>query len=397
MSRPAAATDSRAAWVAEPTTSSSVSSEALAPAANSKWSGWLLVVAVWTGYGLVSAVEQHASYALSRGISLLWSVSLTTQLGLAAAWCLATPGIVWLGRRFPPERGRWWSSLPVHLTAALLLAVILNFGYAWLAYPLLPAQPNAPPATTRALQLLAGWLLADTVVYAAILCVSTLIQQQRRLRARDLAAAQLETQLTRAELQALQMQLQPHFVFNALHTVGALVRTNNQAGAIQVLTGLGDLLRRVLDRAATQEVPLRQELDFARTYLDIEQIRFRDRLTIEVLAGPEIQDAAVPHLILQPLVENAIRHGVAPTPGACTVRVSAERMGDRLHLTVSDDGTGTDNGRPDIGIGLANTRARLTRLYGRDGHLVFDVSAPRGHAVRVSLPYRMSSGVGASQ
>ncbi|HSB54669.1 MAG TPA: histidine kinase, partial [Gemmatimonadales bacterium] len=261
----------------------------------------------------------------------------------------------------------------------------------------LPAQPNAPPPNARALQLLAGWLLADTVVYAAILSVSTLVDQQRRLRARDLTAAQLETQLTRAELQALQMQLQPHFVFNALHTVGAMVRTNNQAGAIQVLTGLGDLLRRVLDRAAAQEVPLRQELDFARTYLEIEQIRFRDRLTVEVVAQPDILEAAVPHLVLQPLVENAIRHGVAPTPGHCTVRVVAERAGDRLHLTVSDDGSSSpDHGARDDGIGLANTRARLARLYGADGHLVFDVSAPRGHAVRVALPYHAVPAAGDS-
>lgn len=352
--------------------------------------GWWLILLVWTAYGLVGAVQQHASYALSRGIALPWSISLLTQLGLASGWALATPGIIWLGRRFPLERGRWTTSLPVHLAAALLLAIVLNLAYAWLAFPLLPAAPNAPPATTRALQLLAGWLLADTVVYTAVVTASTLADQQRRLRARDLAAAELETQLTKAELQALEMQLQPHFLFNSLHTIGAMVRTGNQAGAIQVLTGLADLLRRVLDRSASHEVPLRQELDFARTYLEIERVRFRDRLTVEVLAPADLLDAPVPHLVLQPLIENAIRHGVAPTPGPCTVRVEAARNNGTLSLTVLDDGLApaapdTDRG---AGIGLANTRARLARLYGDGSELHFDLNPPRGHAVRIVLPYR---------
>lgn len=353
--------------------------------------GWQLVLLVWTAWGLVSAVQQHASYALSRGIALPWSTSLLTQLGLAAGWALATPGIVWLGRRFPFERGNWVSSLAVHLTAALSLAVVLNFGYAWLALPLLPAPLDAPPPGTRALQLLVGWLLADTTVYAAILSVGALLEQQRRLRTRDLAAAQLETQLTQAELQALQMQLQPHFLFNALHTVGALVRTGNQAGAVQVLTSLGDLLRRVLDRSVAHEVPLRQELDFARAYLDIERIRFRDRLTVEIHAEDEVLEAAVPHLVLQPLIENAIRHGVAPTPGHCAVRIEAARTGTSLALSVTDDGTHpTVPARPagGNGIGLANTRARLARLYGDAGRMVFESTPPRGHAVRIALPYR---------
>lgn len=340
-------------------------------------------------YGLVGTGQQHAAALLARGSAPPWHVSFLIQMGLAMAWAAATPGVIWLGRRFPFERGRVGLSLAVHVSAAVLLALTLNAGYAYLALPHLPPPPTPVPTAYRAAQLFVGWVLADTMLYAAILSVSVLARHREQFRTRELATAQLETQLARAELRALEMQLQPHFVFNALHTVSALVRTGDRDAAVRVVTGLGDLLRRVLDRAPAQEVLLREELDFARAYLEIEQVRFRDRLRVEVAAEPAVLDARVPRLVLQPLVENAIRHGVAPTPGPCTVRVAAARAGSYLCLSVADDGTAPAPA-PDTGggIGLANTRARLARLYGEDGQLVLLAMAPRGHEVRVSLPWR---------
>ncbi len=359
--------------------------------------GWAVVMGVWTVYGLISAAQQHASYSLSRGTALPWLTSLITQMPLAYACALATPGIHWLGRRFPFERRKWPLSLAVHLVASLVFVLVLNIGYAYYALPLLPPPPTPRPIWDRAMALVVSWALADTMLYCAILSVSVVVDHQRRLRARELSASQLETQLARAELQALQMQLQPHFLFNALHTVGALVRTGDRDTAIRVVTGLGDLLRRVLDRASQQEVPLRQELEFARNYLEIEQIRFRDRLQVEIDADPEVLEASVPHLLLQPLIENAIRHGITPTPGACLVRVEAGRAGTYLCLVVRDDGAATmppAGNRPTEGIGLANTRARLTRLYGEEGQLEFLPVHPRGHEVRIALPYRQGNGRG---
>ncbi len=356
---------------------------------------WIVILGVWTVYGLVSTAQQHAGYELSRGIALPWTTSLAAQMPLAYAWALATPGIRWLGRRFPLERERVLSSVPVHLLACLVLAYLLNLGYAWYSLPLLPAPATPQPTSQRAIQLFVGWAVADGMVYWAILSVSVVLDHQRRLRARELSAAQLETQLAVAELQALQMQLQPHFLFNALHTIGALVRTGDRSTALRVVTGLGELLRRVLDRAAAQEVPLRQELDFARNYLEIEQIRFRDRLTIEIEADAAVLEAQVPHLLLQPLIENAIRHGIAPTPGACLVRVEAGRAGPYLCLAVRDDGAGAPPSapeRPGNGIGLSNTRARLTRLYGTEGRLELLPVGGRGHEVRIAIPYRVRSG-----
>jgi LytS/YehU family sensor histidine kinase len=221
------------------------------------------------------------------------------------------------------------------------------------------------------------------------------VEHQRRLRERELAASQLETQLVRADLQALKMQLQPHFLFNALHTIGSLVRTGDKDGAIRVVAGLGDLLRRVQDGGSQQEVALDQELEFVRAYLAIERIRFRDRLDVTIDVPDEVRDAVVPHLILQPLVENAIRHGIAQRRDAGRLQVRARQAGERLEVSVRDDGPGLPNGQPPGGgIGLANARARLERLYGADCELTFGNAAGRGFEVRVSVPLRRAPAAG---
>jgi two-component sensor histidine kinase len=352
---------------------------------------WAIILGAWTLYGLVGAAQQHVSYALSRGEALPWSTALGTQLPLALAWAAATPVILWLGRRFPLTRARWPESVAVHLMACLTLAFLLNMGYAYLALPLLPPPTVPRPAAERGMQLFVGWVLSDAMVYWAILSVSLVLGHQRRLRARELAAAQLETQLAETELHALQMQLQPHFLFNALHTVGALVRTGDRDAALRVVTGLGDLLRRVLDRATAQEVPLRQELELATSYLEIEQVRFRDRLRVEIEAGPAALEAAVPHLLLQPLVENAIRHGIGPNPGAGLVRLEAARVGTQLRIVVRDAADVPPDPAPErrsSGIGLSNTAARLSRLYGNKGELTLTQVGAAGHEVRIDIPFR---------
>jgi LytS/YehU family sensor histidine kinase len=228
-----------------------------------------------------------------------------------------------------------------------------------------------------------------------VLSVGSVAEHARRLRAHELRTSQLETRLVEAELGALKLQLQPHFLFNALHTIGSLVRTGDRENAVRVVAGLGDLLRRVLDGARRQEVPLSQELEFARAYLEIEQIRFRDRLVVHVAAEEGVGDPAVPHLLLQPLVENAIRHGIAPRAAGGRVDVRARRVGAALEVVVRDDGPGAGNGdagaaRP--GVGLANTRARLARLYGAGGTLEVTDAAGGGVEVRVRLPYRPAPG-----
>jgi LytS/YehU family sensor histidine kinase len=249
---------------------------------------------------------------------------------------------------------------------------------------------------TRVLRIFAMFSLSDSMLYWIILAVGYAAQHYQRRRQTELTASQLETQLVQAELQALKMQFQPHFLFNALHTIGSLVRTGDRANAVKVTAGLGDLLRRVLESAARQEVPLRQEIEFIRRYLEIEQIRFQDRLKVEITADDSVLGAMVPYLILQPLVENAIRHGIEPHRSASTVTVAAHRTDGRLALVVRDDGPGVGEGhtaRP--GIGLSNTRERLVRLYGRDFDLVVkNCHNGSGLEARVDLPYRAASSAG---
>jgi signal transduction histidine kinase len=367
----------------EPTTPPPAAPDRVAPRR------WLLLVGIWTAFGLLISAQQTIGSSL-RGAPVPWSTTLLLWMPIAYAWALATPAIVWLGRRFPFERGTWLRSAVVHLAACCALIFTIGLGHAVNAARLLP--PTAPqPPFERAVQLFVAWLLYDGLLYWTVLSVGFVVEHQRRLRERERERAELETQLLEVELQALKAQLQPHFLFNALHTIGSLVRAGDRDNAIRVVAGLGDLLRRVLDDERRQEVPLQDELAFVNAYLAIEQIRFRDRLAVAIAVESEALDAAVPHLILQPLVENAIRHGIAPRAASGRVEVRARRAGGQLEITVRDDGVGlapAPDGRGTRGMGLSNTRARLARLYGDDGRLSV-VNAPDGGCeARLTLPYR---------
>src|SRR5207248_259251 len=195
----------------------------------------------------------------------------------------------------------------------------------------------------------------ELLVYCIIVLISHAAVYYQRYREGELRASQ-------AQLQALKMQLHPHFLFNTLHSISALVHRDPEA-ADKMIARLGDFLRLTLDASATQEVPLRRELEFLNCYLDIERVRFSDRLTTSIEVDPRVLDCRVPNLILQPLVENAIRHGVSQRTAPGHVRVSAERLGDALRLEVSDNGSGLSQQPParpagSGGVGLSNTRAR---------------------------------------
>jgi LytS/YehU family sensor histidine kinase len=215
-----------------------------------------------------------------------------------------------------------------------------------------------------------------------------------------LRASQLEAQLAQAQLQMLKMQLQPHFLFNTLNGITGLVRDNDNAAAVQMLVGLSDLLRQTLDNAGKQEVRLSEELEWLELYLKLQQIRFSDRLHVTINAAPETLDALVPNLITQPLVENAIRHGVGPRVAPGSVSLSAQRVNSRLELSVCDDGVGLPAGwkLPNSkGVGLLNTEARLRQLYGPD--FALDVRNRKGGAVEVlvTIPLHLDAGVGEEQ
>jgi len=357
---------------------------------------WGVILSIWTAYGIVSSANQYLSMFLSRGeVTLSWWQSVLLQMPQAYFWALSTPLILKLGRRFPFERGRWVSSALVHLPSSLALVFCVDLGFTWIYGRVAPIPPNALPLFSRAVRTFATWALSDSLLYWIVLSAGHAVQHYSRFRESELTASQLETQLVQAELEALKMQLQPHFLFNALHTISALIRTGDRAQAVQVTAGLGELLRRMLDSATRQEVPLRQELEFVKNYLEIEQIRFNDRLRIQMETEDAAMGAMVPYLILQPLVENAIRHGIAPHRSAGLVAVGARQVDGRLRLVVRDDGPGIGEGhtaRP--GVGLSNTRARLMRLYGDDFDLVVHNRSEGGVEAVVDLPFRPGHSIG---
>jgi LytS/YehU family sensor histidine kinase len=243
--------------------------------------------------------------------------------------------------------------------------------------------------------LLDDWLGVGMLLYAAVAGAVVAIDMTRRYRLRDTYAAQreaeLETQLVQAQLDALRAQLNPHFLFNALNSAAMLVRANARADAVRVLGGLGDLLRHVLYGPAAHEVPLREELTFVERYLAIERVRFGDRLQVTIDVEPAALDAAVPSLLLQPLVENAIKHGAAQRTDGGRIALVARTDADVLRIEVCDEGAAMPPGwtAPEgHGVGLSNTRARLDRLYGHAARLHVGADAQGGVRAVVELPWR---------
>ena len=357
---------------------------------------WKVVLTLWAIYGVITSLQQDVGAAAYGRHQPLW-FGFAQMMPQAALWALLTPFILWWGNRYPPRGPGWPGRVLIHLATSLFIVACLDTTFE-VYFPTIatwakvPAASDPTPLITRSLRILAYWFVFDSMIYWVVLFIGSMRDAGARAQARAMRESQLETQLAQAELQALKMQLHPHFLFNALHTVGTLVRTGRSALAVQVVGRLGDLLRRMLDGAATQEVALREELEFARNYLDVEQARFSDRLRVTWTVEPGALDAAVPHLVLQPLLENAIRHGISAATASGILIVGARCTNGTLHLTVRDDGPGLadDPGRNtgNGGVGLANTRLRLARLYGERAGLEVLNAEDGGVTSHVFLPFR---------
>lgn len=285
-------------------------------------------------------------------------------------WVLLIPLIVWAARRLPLERDVWLRNLPIHLIAAVLvslLALQLRFWFEGVVTGL-----TGEPWSLAAPKFLNMWFFrlgisvpSGILIYWTILGVTHALRYYGKFRENQLKAARLEAQLARAELEALEMQLHPHFLFNTLNSIAVLMRRDVEAAG-RMLNRLSDLLRLTLERAGEQLVPLKDELEILHGYLQIQETRFEDRLTVSFAIEPEALHLRVPNLILQPLVENSIRHAIAPHAAPGTIEVQARRADGMLLLQVRDDGPGLPfNARAvQEGIGLSNTRERLQVLYG---------------------------------
>jgi two-component system, LytTR family, sensor kinase len=300
------------------------------------------------------------------------------------AWALATPLILRLGERFPLARGHLARALPLHLALVLciglLYVTIATWGCRLIGLGYCLEQPFTTVVRVHFLKMLD----VEIVTYAAVLALGRAAALKRRAQEREIAAAQLSEQLAQAQLAELKMQLRPHFLFNTLHAIGVLVRKQDGPGALRMLSGLSDLLRVLLEDDGRQLVPLHEELDLLGRYLDIERTRFQDRLQVQLDIAPDALSAHVPNLILQPLVENALRHGLAPRaePGLLLVRAAAH--GDRLRIEVVDDGVDLREGW-EPGTGLRNARTRLGGLFPGRHQLRLEPLA-RGVRVLLEIP-----------
>jgi two-component system, LytTR family, sensor kinase len=247
---------------------------------------------------------------------------------------------------------------------------------------------NARPAGQMFGLLVIGKLHANLLTYAVIVGAAHLIDYYRKYRDRELRSSRLEAKLARAELEVLKRQLHPHFLFNTLHAVSALMHRDVEA-ADRMLARLSDLLRLAMEDVGAQEVTLQHEMEFLERYLEIEQTRFADRLRVAVEVAPETLDALVPSLVLQPLVENAIRHGIASRAGGGRLEIRAARDGSALRLEVRDDGPGFPGGvPPKTGVGITNTRARLEQLYGREHRFEMRNRPEGGLEILLLVPFR---------
>jgi two-component system LytT family sensor kinase len=331
---------------------------------------------------LVAASQRHFFQA-AAGRPTPFTDSLVGALLSCWIWAAFTPAILVLARRFRIERGHPGRTLALHAAYSL--------GFAGLDAVL-------DTAVFRALGLgpvhsLASTFVANSFInlfsYFAIVALGHALQYHRLYVERELAATRLEAQLLGAQIRALEMQLHPHFLFNTLHTVASLVRAGRNPEAVRMIAGLSDLLRASL-RDGPAEVPLREELAFVERYLAIEQIRFQDRLETVVTADPDALDALVPPLILQPLVENAIRHGIERRAAPGRVEVAAVRRNGMLVLRVQDSSSGAPppaSPREGAGIGLSNTGTRLRHLYGDRQRLELSGTRDGGAVALVELPY----------
>jgi LytS/YehU family sensor histidine kinase len=235
----------------------------------------------------------------------------------------------------------------------------------------------------------------NVLAYWAIVACNHALHYYRSYRENEFRTSQLETQLAEAQLQALKMQLQPHFLFNTLHSVSALIHKDPEA-ADRMITRLGDFLRITLDNAGTQEVTLEKELEFIKCYLEIERVRFQDRMRVSLNIDPGALDALVPNLLWQPILENAIRHGISARSETGFIQIGARRINGRLQLSIKDDGPGIQGGPngtslPIERVGLANTRARLRQLYGEDHSFQLRNVTTGGLEVVMEIPFRQQS------
>lgn len=348
---------------------------------------WLGLAALWIFVGFALSVEVYFNTRVTSPDVQFWDVA-RLQFYRAIFWAFLAPVVVKLRDLVPLNSGRWAGGVAFHVGVSFV--VMIGYYLLRLAVGAVSVGDSFSDFWAMAWQSFYGRNLIDVVYYWAVIGITYALRTREQYQRESLRSAQLESKLIEAELKALKHQLNPHFLFNTMNTISVLVRDQRNDEAVQLIARLSSLLRMSLENTRVQTVTLRQELDFLSRYLEIQKARFGDRLQYRANADQAALDAVIPNLILQPVVENAILHGVAQKSEPGVVEISARVREKKLQLEVRDDGPGFDvnhqTGRE--GIGLTNTRVRLERHYGADFQMV--LKSEKGHGVTVSLtlPFR---------
>lgn len=353
-----------------------------------RWIKFAALAGIWAFIGLVMAIEVYFNIRAGMKSEPLyfWEVGLP-QFVRALMWGLMAPLILLARERMPLSRGHWIGGTSFHLLFSFLIMAVFYLGRMYFGM-LVWGEPISG-FWRMCLDSFYGRNIIDMAFYWAVLAFGFSNEIYHKYRSEELRSSQLETRLVETELKALRQQLHPHFLFNTMNTIAVLVREKKNDEAVTLVARLSTLLRMALDNTGVQEVTLRQEMDFLERYLEIQQARFSDRLIVSFAISSEAMASRIPNLLLQPLVENAILHGIAPRPGPGHVDVLGRVEGGNLHLEVRDDGLGFDGSRrAKEGIGLANTRERLTKIYGARGQLLLRSEPGRGVTVQIVMPHR---------
>lgn len=352
------------------------------------WADWFNLPAyilVWS----IPGIAALSFYYLNQTVTaepLNWSYALISTLPNWYIWAFLTPAIIKLSQRYPLEQDSWKRVLITIHIPALVASMLVHSAVNLLLFTSTGLHDTASFGLYKVHFFTR--VHANIFTYATIVGLYSAWEYYRRYMNREAQTAALQVQLAQANLRALKMQIHPHFLFNTLHSVAALVRKSENKLAVNMLGQLGEFLRLALENKGQQEIPLEQEIDFLRRYLAIEQTRFGDRLKVEIEMDEQIHGAYVPNLILQPIVENAIHHGISPSMDQGIIRIHARLEGDSVSMTVADNGPGLRNPeRLQKGVGVGNTQDRLENLYGANQDFSFRNGELGGLEVNIRVPF----------
>lgn len=356
---------------------------------------WAWSFFLWFGFGVMDAVKTVIMMHV-QGTHYAWFGLFWLSVLYWLPWAFATVPVIYLGRRFPPVHLIPVVTWVAHLAAYGTINLVFALWTAWLGrfIALYRSGPASGPFGRVVLERFLNGTVSSLVFYAGILVVSRVLDSKARLAEEQTHTARLNEQLSMARLDALRKQIEPHFLFNTLNAVSGLVRAGRDEDAVTMIAGLSDFLRHTLERSSRQQVPLAEELEFAEKYLSIEKIRFGERLQLDFNVPLDLYQAQVPSLILQPIVENAVKHGIAKRAQGGTIRIAAAVDHGKVALTVSNDGPPLLPAElSGSGIGNVNVRTRLKNLYGDDFEFTMRNGRAGGVEVAISMPYVVSSSV----